>query len=343
MAKVQVHCDVCGKGFPKFPSAIKRTSHHYCSQECYKAAPKVSKKVLLLCSLCGKPFETYPSLAARRNKNKKYCSPSCSHSAKVKEISFSDFRLNQEYSFQDTDPSLGNYPKVKMHKNKINSILERKVNHYFFQDGLVDEVTAYVYGMLITDGCWQNCHGKNKRLTLKLAAYDRDIVEKVAEALEVTKELVYTEKTSKFIVYSDLLFHDSNALGCGVLKTETANYPVINDSLDRHLIRGIIDGDGSWTTRKKRPDLNLKVCGNQLLIYGLSKKIYHHLGIMPSELNYPIDYDSRYKMESFCFIRYPKQTAISIRDWLYEGSTIYSQRKYDISNENNILGVASNG
>jgi excisionase family DNA binding protein len=157
---------------------------------------------------------------------------------------------------------------------------------------------------------------------------DIDIVQKVSKILQNKKKLTssLTRKTLTLNITSPYLFSDLNALGCIPNKTRYATYPQIADDLDRHLIRGIMDGDGSWVIRKNRM-ISLQICGNNLLMYGIYSKILLHLGISPQSVQYPIEHDPRIKMETFCLIKYNTTDSLTIRNWIYEAAEIYGTRK----------------
>lgn len=79
-SRVALICDYCGKLIEVAQSSIKRSKHHYCSDECRKASKAHVKyghrsMIVVECSNCGKPFETYPSKL--KKSQYLYCSKKC--------------------------------------------------------------------------------------------------------------------------------------------------------------------------------------------------------------------------------------------------------------------------
>lgn len=250
-----------------------------------------------------------------------------------------------------TPPSLclGDYSKIKMSNQHLATIRRNKVNHYFFQKGIVDEYTAYVFGLWLTDGhvslfrngkalkelnVLTNKHGQeiicSYIATLKLT--DHDIIEKIAAIIDFKNKIIISKNvttkgqaTKMLYITSPYIYHDLVSLGCGLNKTYTANYPLIPDALDKHFIRGVLDGDGSCYISKDN-QLRIKFCGNELLMYGIYEKLKQHLQITPIT---KVEYLYPEGMKSFCQICYGTQESLKLRDWLYSEATIYGQRKHD--------------
>ncbi len=222
---------------------------------------------------------------------------------------------------------MGQYDSLRLGRREKSFVNRHNLDHFFFKKGIHDEATAWVFGVLLTDGSvGRRAQGG---WATRLEMTDHDIVEKAAMALQFQGRLSEskTRNTKRLVMTSAYLAHDLTALGCGERKTESANYPVLEDDLDRHFIRGVIDGDGSWVHLASGLVL-LMVCGHDELIYGLFKTIEQHLGIRPQSLQYPGEWDDRIKMTSFCAVRYGQTDSIRIRDWLYADATIYGNRKY---------------
>ncbi|MBP1943958.1 hypothetical protein [Cytobacillus luteolus] len=304
-----------------------------------------------ICSQCGEHFNRYvPPIQVKVKEKVTYCSPVCYHDSLRKANDGSLFRLDLDsYKFTEPAKRLGDYSELVLSKRHLHTIGSKKINHTFFNKGIINELTAYIFGIWLTDGhvgYFRN--GKkldeikveyNSRGQKIIGSYiaslqlsDIDIVEKIAKVLENKNKLtesygtykgVKTKKTKILFINSPYFNHDLASLGCGIKKTYYANYPLIHDQLDRHFLRGILDGDGSVQISKEGR-LSIKFCGNDQLMYGIFLKLKQHLSITPVAVSYP----SEEGMLTFCEIRYGLQESLAIREWLYKDAIIFGERKY---------------
>jgi hypothetical protein len=282
--------------------------------------------------LCGRTFERYQR-PFRSNRNI-YCSPECSKGIKRKVFNEESFRVKQ-YQFAAPVELLGDYDNLALGERQKSFVNRDKLDHSFFRRGIYDEGTAYLFGVLITDG--NLYRDKKGTFYVRLQLTDHDVVEKVSALLR-NRNPLYTDskrRTCTLLIASPYLFHDLSALGCVPRKTTLANYPLVPGKVDRHLIRGIIDGDGSWVIRKGGL-LSLQMCGNDLLMFGVYQSICTYLKISPQAVQYPSTYDSRIKMQSFCHMRYNTTDSVKIRDWIYDSASIYGERKYRKAHSANV-------
>jgi hypothetical protein len=189
---------------------------------------------------------------------------------------------------------------------------------------VINEEAAYVLGVLITDG---STSIKKTWYRVRLQMTDYDIIESIAKLLAPEKKLYFSKAKNAWSleISSPWLYHDLEALGCTVNKTETVGYPLISPELDRHYIRGAIDGDGSWRLISGR--LRLKFCGNDLHVWGFYDRIRYHLGIEPHNIHYP----PQQLMKNFCEIEYNTTDSIKIREWIYNEANYYCKRKHTMA------------
>ncbi|BAI80190.1 hypothetical protein DEFDS_0710 [Deferribacter desulfuricans SSM1] len=279
-----------------------------------------------ICEYCGAKFTNYK----HREKDDKniYCSTKCRILANKKTFSYEKFRFDIEsYEFTKPSPKLGDYSDVPKGRRRSQFVNKYKVNHFFFKNGIINEETAYIAGIILTDG---NLGKSGTNFYVRLGLVDKQIVKDIASEME-SKYPIREEDRSKrnrkniFVItfYSPYLYHDLTCLGCGERKTYYANYPYIkNNELHRHFIRGVIDGDGCWYFHNG--SLVLSICGNDMHLYGIAKTIERFLGITPTSLYYPGK-----KMKSFCKIDYSPVDSVKIRDWIYQDAKIYLKRKYN--------------
>jgi hypothetical protein len=283
------------------------------------------------CQFCGKLFERNYSISNKKHKINpgKFCSSKCSFKGQnaFKEKKFK-FDL-KKYKFFKPLSSLGSYKPINK-KYLINK--KSKSYDFLLKKGIHNEATAYFFGLAITDGWLIERSFKNPKppyFGLELKDIDKDIIYKLAKALTF-KDKIYVSKKATYKLYlrGEYIANDLIALGCSKRKSYIANYPLIKKkSLHKHLIRGLIDGDGSFYLHAKKY-LRLKICGNDKLVYGFYLIIKKFLNVGPATLEYPenrIDL----KMKTFCALVYGADEAKIIRDWIYKTkSNLYSLRKY---------------
>ena len=152
---------------------------------------------------------------------------------------------------------------------------------------------------------------------------DYDIVNTVADLLEYknTRSISTSRGSLSIGISSPYLFHDLTALGCVPRKTDKLQYPVIPVDYERHFIRGVIDGDGSWRLIGQR--LRLKFCGHDQFVWGFVDRIKYHLQVEPHGIEYP----KKRKTESYCSIEYNTTDSVKIRDWVYSDANYFGARR----------------
>jgi hypothetical protein len=325
---MNILCQLCGNPFkPK-----QNTKKLFCSFDCSRFAWSLNKKVTRICKKCGIDFTLFKSYEKSKGRESKYCSKNHAdldrYSKRKFEISWFRFDV-KEYCYRSPSDQLGVYSGIRISRNP-----KFLYNEESFRMGIIDELLAYCYGILLTDG-YITLERKGNRFYEKvdLKLTDRDIVEKVNQSLSSNQPIKDQSngkysRTYRITFSSPKLFNDLVALGCDSEKTAKANYPLIPFELDRHFIRGVFDGDGSWTTRRDGKEENIKFHGSEKLLYGIYEKIKHHLGFEPQKIDYPIDYNKSYKLKTYCVMKYGKLASYEIRDWLYHSANIFGNRKF---------------
>ncbi|MFB4321625.1 helix-turn-helix domain-containing protein [Priestia sp. BR_2] len=304
---------------------------HILGIEHYKT--QTQSKMRFTCLYCGKEFLRYES---QLKGDRTFCSRKCSDRSREKDFEDCQFRFDlSSYAFMKPSDSLGDYSAIDstLSDRQIqNLVAHDNCDSTFFSKGIQSEARAYIFGLFLTDGniTASTKNRKFPKYVIQIRMEDEDIIRSVHDELRFKTAIGQTDngKYSKAAVTNAHLFHDLSMLGCTTNKTEVANYPELADNLDRHFIRGVIDGDGSWIRRQRGDALELKFCGNDRLLYGIYLKIKQHVGVTPSSLDYPSDYNPTYLMKTYCTLVYNKAAALQIRDWVYQKSTLYGARKF---------------
>lgn len=213
---------------------------------------------------------------------------------------------------------------VKM-KTKGNSYKIRKysLNETYFNK-IDNEEKAYWLGFIIADG-----HISDDGLIITLAEKDINQLKKILLVLESDSPIKFNKKTKSVTVslYSKLMVIDFRNLGLLKDKTNNVMFPIIEDSLQKHLIRGIIDGDGSIAISKRKNLLNKKefsltICGTKDIIEKSSMVICNDLKIIQRKLYM--------RNDNFGTVEWSgNKMCLEILEYLYSDSKIFLDRKYD--------------
>lgn len=213
-----ITCENCGREFEKTPSKAKKTSHHFCSRECYAEFQR--NRVKLECDYCGKRFEKVPSKVRNHN----FCSERC------KAKFFNEHRWPREIDESDIDKK---------------AVLKKP------------EDLGYVLGCLIGDG-WVTTEyriglaAKDRGFVLKFkeslerlkegkvsfGSYKRDY--KVKDKIYEDYEMFEAKSSSKKIyfqlkpLYKELLNHQK--------------IPIEEEAFKKELIAGFYDSEGCYLT-----------------------------------------------------------------------------------------------
>ena len=152
---------------------------------------------------------------------------------------------------------------------------------------------AYVLGLLITDG-YITRRSEGSQTQVGFDAVDRELVEVVAEVLGgkarklndknrsymlTTGHTIYNRKPRhRVIVSSDLMAESLANYGVVPRKSDKTFLPVVDKDLMPHLIRGIIDGNGTIHIAKTGAPMII-IYGTVMICSGISFWLAEHLGV----------------------------------------------------------------
>ena len=304
-----------------------------CSSISFKKDNLTSKE----CLNCRKifNFKASPSNINR----KKFCSNECKWGYKKSIFNWEQFKCSSDESFYEVGRT-GEYSTTDLGPRALQHTNKKNFNHDFFSKGIIDENTAYVLGLMISDGSVSikvNKNNNSKTFICRLEMTDKQIIDDVSKILKYKNTISITKKYNKNNVHTSTaykismtsykIFQDLMKLGCVPNKTFIVKYPVLNTQFDRHFIRGLIDGDGSFFIKDNQ--LYMNFVGTDYLCRGVSEVIKGHLNLEPQSCIYPSKYNSSKNMNNFCSITYNHNNSLKIHSWLYEDSSIYLKRKRD--------------
>ena len=245
---------------------------------------------------------------------------------------FTAVDLAKEYPVSST--AINGLLRRHGYKAKSQSELQRKYNiDETFFDVIDTEEKAYFLGFLYADG-YNNTDRNSVNLSLK--EDDKEILEILNNLLQPNKPLQYVEikdtnssNQYRLVIANKHISQKLVELGCDKAKTHNLTFPTeeqVPSCLIRHFIRGYFDGDGSVSKGKKS---KVDIIGTTAFLEPLQDILFNELSLNKTLLN------QRHK-ERDNTIRSLQiggiLQCIKFRDWLYEGSTIYLERKKQVFN-----------
>lgn len=230
-----------------------------------------------------------------------------------------------ETKFQLSHPTVTKILKEVPHytKAKLNN---PNLNERFFQ--IIDtEEKAYFLGLLITDGnVFKDNTGRQASISITLKLEDEYILKKFLEVLHANTSVGKDGRGSgQAAIRSDIMAKDLEQYGVVPRKSFITYLPKnIPSHMMPHLIRGILDGDGSIMAK----DINNKYfhyfgfCGTHRLMEEISSYCFEHINLKRK----PTVYDYKDKQLSEIKIQSIKDMLI-FGNWIYKDATIFLTRK----------------
>lgn len=208
-----------------------------------------------------------------------------------------------------------------------------KANESFFES-IDTEEKAYWLGFIVADGNVSKRKDRKEsyRLTIKLNGDDENHLKKFLEAIESDVPIVMTTqerfgkqlKTAQVRINSSKMCKDLIELGVIPAKTGKETIPPIPEHLKKDFLRGLFDGDGSfsWRIPKDRviPSSSVSMCGS-LEICNFFNEMIVSLGVNAQAIQdkgtlHTVTLGGNFNVQKFM-------------EWLYRGSTIMLDRKFE--------------
>ncbi len=212
----------------------------------------------------------------------------------------------------------------------------------YFED-INTEEKAYWLGYILADGCVKTRTSKDRRFYgLVLASIDLDHLEKFKATLEYTGPITAPKRSGGFLNSKQCYYLRISRvkLSKDLLKykpdSSNITIPKIRKDLERHLIRGFFDGDGSvysWIRNSKSNNLDRK-CPTQNS-FALEASIICCDSMLKDIKNKLDDLNIRNrvkpsKCDSMNYLVVSNGPDLrEFRKYLYKDSFIYMQRKFD--------------
>lgn len=224
------------------------------------------------------------------------------------------------------------------------------VNDYYF-DNIETQEQAYILGLFYADG-YNN--QKKHTINIVLQEDDKHILDEINILIENSHPLIFVNKNSKNSNWKNCYqlsinsAHMSEVLaqyGMIQRKSLTLEYPYwMDESLQRHFIRGYFDGDGHISKQKYK--YNMSIVSTDNFCQGVKNVIEQQLYLNPT-----IYYTSNKEKSTRILMLTKKNDCKIFFDWLYNDAHLFLNRKHKVYmnkyciNEtninNNLISVAS--
>lgn len=216
---------------------------------------------------------------------------------------------------------------------KTKNLINHDLNENYFET-IDTEEKAYLLGLLITDGSirkGKDNHQDSLRLQLKIE--DEYMIKRLKTELNSSNVVQYDKRPGKACagieIHNQKICDDLAKFQVVPNKTYILNDIRIDSiprNLQRHYLRGLVDGDGSVGIEEPHNQPWLSFCGyNRDFIVSFQKAIDDHFKI---ENHNKINKSNAF----FCKWKGSKKVP-EILKWLYKDATIYLERKkkfYDL-------------
>ena len=221
--------------------------------------------------------------------------------------------------------------RVKFNYNNPN------LNHNFFEN-IDAEEKAYILGFLIADG---NVY-KDKssyRIRIEVQLEDRYIVDLIKEKIGISNSVIYRKKQSKnklshtikIAFVSEKIFKDLEKYGVVPNKTDKTFFPNVPKNMYCHLIRGLLDGDGSIPDYRESYRQSIQFIGSKQLITSLKDFLIKELNVYDVVVS-----ERKKKIPIYQVVWSSRVDVKNIGEFLYSNSHYYLKRKYLVWKSYNI-------
>jgi len=165
-----------------------------------------------------------------------------------------------------------------------------KINHFYFSN-IDKKEKAYLLGFIIADG-WVH----SKRNQVGISCQDRHVIElakkewetpnKIIEVIKKTpittddgKEYFSKKPMHQLIVHSKKMIDDLAILGIVDRKSLITTLPLLDKDMQAHMMRGIIDGDGTVYVHSNGKDPCIRFLGSHYLMAQIALFLHLELGL----------------------------------------------------------------
>ena len=231
-------------------------------------------------------------------------------------------------------PTIGKILKDE-EKYKKASIFNPELNEAYFEN-IDTEAKAYFLGLIIADGN-VFIDEKNKKanrqasISITLNSHDEYILECFKNEVKTNTVVGHDGRgCSQIAIRSNKMSKDLEKYGIVPRKSFITYLPLLDNKLMPHLIRGIMDGDGSINAHMIKSGRflhSIAFCGTHRLMSDISDFIYSNVNLSTK----PKVYDYKDRLLSEISVR-GVDDMFKLGEYVYNESTIHLNRKKDTYN-----------
>lgn len=230
--------------------------------------------------------------------------------------------------------------KIKRY-TKVQLFSPELVEDYF--SSIDTEKKAYFLGLIITDGCVFRKHSKQAIIAISLQESDKYILEEFKREIRSNKQITHDGRGCCSIqILSNKMADDLKLYGVEENKSLHTKFPdALPDFAYPHLLRGILDGDGSVSfysrPNRKSHTKAVRFCqGNRDFLVDLVHYLSANAGTSIVSI-----YQEKETLWSIAYRS--NNDLISIIAYLYRDATVYLRRKQQLCEKIVDECIAHNG
>lgn len=212
----------------------------------------------------------------------------------------------------------------------MNDYLNPKLKEDYFS--VIDrEAKAYFLGLLLTDGSVIRSNRRQAVIRLQLQSSDKYILEKFRKEIKLSANLHQDKRDGSWVIAipSDKMAKDLEKYSCTERKTATVRLPRLKEEMMPHLIRGIIDGDGTiYKHKTKKKYAYISLCGVSPLVDDTRKYLIKKLNLSETKLIVRTKTKNGKCTPLYVMQWGGRKNVLKIGDWLYADAHFYLKRKY---------------
>ena len=213
---------------------------------------------------------------------------------------------------------------IEINARTRNTSRASKINEEYFNE-INTQNKAYFLGLIIADGCIAN-YRKSFALSLDLKSSDEYILKKFSDEINGNNKILKNRGCSSVRYGSKKLCTILFKYGVVPRKSKITTFPKIQKEFNRHIIRGIFDGDGTVYIRKdtsKKHDIRLEFgfAGTKELLTSIKKILIQDISISNNKIVVRED-------RNISQLMFSKLDDIkNFYNYIYKDSEIYLKRK----------------
>lgn len=206
-------------------------------------------------------------------------------------------------------------------------ILTRDVNIHYF-DIIDSEEKAYLCGLFNADGCVYTKGTKAGNLfNIQLQKQDGYMIDFIKERLNINRQVVIDKRDESCSISLVNNYFVSKLMSLGITEGKDNRFmPKVPNELKRHWLRGLFDGDGSITIKKRSARHNVQYC---VIILGHSQLINQVKAWLINELNISDNKLCSDGGDAYSIRLANQRDFLAVTNYMYENATIYLTRKYN--------------